>query len=299
MDYAYKVTTHGRAVIAACMALEKSFHITRTAFGSGLVPEDANLADVHQLVEYISEGAIADRSHKDGRFHLTIQFANSEHPEVKTFLLSEFIVFVEDPETGQETDLLYGTLGDYRQPVPGFHPSYPPSVFNFPLVLILSDELHVDVSAPAGLVTWDELGQAVGGLSPRQFNITIPAEGWQPGGDFPYCIDVSVEGATADTVPHVSLHPQSLDTASACGLGASVQSMEGALRFYAKAVPSTAMQASGLLFQPGGGVLPGAPAPGIKVRPHSGLCLDESGYLSLDAASSEEVAQLFTGSKAD
>ena len=34
MDYAYKPTTHGRAVMAACMALEKPFHVTRVAFGS-------------------------------------------------------------------------------------------------------------------------------------------------------------------------------------------------------------------------------------------------------------------------
>ena len=66
-------------------------------------------------------------------------------------------MYVEDPETGEDTDLLYGTLGDYRQPVPAYNPAFPPSIFNFPLELIISDEIQVVIAAPAGLVTHDEL----------------------------------------------------------------------------------------------------------------------------------------------
>lgn len=157
MEYTYKPTTHGRAVMAACMALEKPFHITRVAFGSGRVEEGANLADVHELLEYVSDGAVANRSHRDDRFCFTIQYANSEHKDVKTFLLSEFIVYGENPATSAETDLIYGSLGDYRQPVPAYNPAYPPSTFNFPLTVILSDEINVSVSAPDGLVTFDDL----------------------------------------------------------------------------------------------------------------------------------------------
>jgi hypothetical protein len=164
MEYTYKPTTHGRAVMAACMALEKPFHVTRVAFGSGKVEEDTNLADVHELLEYVADGAVADRSHKDDRFCLTIQYANSEHKDVKTFLLSEFIVYGEDPATGAETDLIYGSLGDYRQPVPAYNPAYPPSVFNFPLEIILSDEINVSISAPAGLVTFEDLRDYQGKL---------------------------------------------------------------------------------------------------------------------------------------
>lgn len=62
--------------MAACMAMEKPLKITRVAFGSGKVDKETNLADVHQLLEYITDGAVADRRHKDDRFFLTIQFAN-------------------------------------------------------------------------------------------------------------------------------------------------------------------------------------------------------------------------------
>ncbi len=157
MEYRYKPTTNGRNALAACMALEKPPKITRVAFGSGKAAEDVNLADVHELLSYVSEGAVADRRHEGDRFFLTIQYANSAHKDVKMFLLSEFIVYVEDPETGADTDLLYGTLGDYRQPVPAYNPAFPPSIFNFPLELIISDEIQVVIAAPAGLVTHDEL----------------------------------------------------------------------------------------------------------------------------------------------
>lgn len=161
MNTAYKPTTHGLAVMAACMALEKPLHITRIAFGSGLVDADTDLADVHELLCFVSDGALTERRHKDSRLFLTIQYANEEHQTVETFLLTEFMIFVEDPETGEETDLLYGTLGDYRQPVPAYHAAFPPSVFNYPLELILSDKIQVNSSAPAGLATWDDLAQAM------------------------------------------------------------------------------------------------------------------------------------------
>ena len=172
MEYAYKPTTRGRAVMAACMALEKPVKITRVAFGSGKVGEDVNLADVHGLLSFISNGAVADRRHEGDRFFLTIQYANSEHRDVKMFLLTEFIVYTEDPETGGEADLLYGTLGDYRQPVPAYNPAFPPSVFNFPLEIIISDEINVSVSAPAGLVTHDELKNVI----EREVRVIVEAD---------------------------------------------------------------------------------------------------------------------------
>ena len=155
MNYGFKPTTHGEALIAACMDLGAPLKITRAAVGSGLA--GGSLANTHALIHYIADADIADRRHEGDRFFLTIQYANSAHQDVKMFLLSEFIVYVEDPETGGDTDLLYGTLGDYRQPVPAYNPAFPPSIFNFPLELIISDEIQVVIAAPAGLVTHDEL----------------------------------------------------------------------------------------------------------------------------------------------
>jgi len=161
MDYAFKVTTHGRAVLAACMADKKAPDICRVAFGGALVEEGVNLADQHELLEYVADGAINGWRHQDDRFSFTIQYANASHPEIKTFYLSEFLVYIRNPESGEETDFIYGTLGDYRQPVPRYREGLAPCLWNLPLTVVLSDELTVSVSAPSGLVTFDELSETL------------------------------------------------------------------------------------------------------------------------------------------
>lgn len=317
MEYRYKPTTHGLAAMAAYMALEKPFHLTRVAFGSGKVDKDTNLADVHELLEYVSDGAVADRNHKDNRFNLTIQYANSEHKEIKTFLLSEFIVFVEDPDTGAETDLLYGTMGDYRQPVPAYNPAYPPSVFNFPLVLVLSDVINVVVSAPAGLPTYDDLENVVqrhnedpnahAGLLKRNgvltAVITIPASAWQedPDGLCAYRADVSCEEATEAHIPYVSPDNSSMGTAESCGLYDKAEAADGILRFWADSIPEADIIARAALLGPGGGMyaaasLPIAAAGSLGcVKPGDGLKVSPDGTLSVNTASQEEVNEMLTG----
>ena len=366
MDYAYKITTHGRAVMAACMDLGAPFRVTRAAFGKGLPGETDNLADLHQLISYVSDGAIINRSHSSDRFEFTIQFANVQHPEVKTFILSEFIVYVNDPETGDETDFLYGTLGDYRQPVPAYNPAFPPSVFNFPLTVILSDEINVEISAAAGLVTVDTAHELIGihntdknahsellsgyakisepgtpgsavildsegkipslylseyakasepgtpgsavvldgeGKIPTSFlrhngvqvvPVTIQPGDWQEDKDGPgaFCAEIACEGATEEHIPYASLDKDGMLAAEECGLSNIIEAVEGHVHFWADSVPKGSISARVALLGQGG------PAGGIKVAPGSGLLIDSAGNLSLDAASSTDVAAIFNGSKA-
>ncbi|MCM1236290.1 MAG: hypothetical protein NC489_39925 [Ruminococcus flavefaciens] len=252
MEYSYKPTTHGRAAMAAYMALgTKPFHITRVVFGSGMVDKETNLADMHELIAYVSDGAVAERRHEDDRFYITIQFANSQHKEVKTFILSEFIVYVEDPVTGEDTDLLYGTLGDYRQPVPGYNPAFPPSVFNFPLELILSDEIQVAVSAPAGLVTHAELLELLNGIGTDRLDITIPSSGWitdtEAGGPYALHADIANTKITEKMIPALSVAPASMGTAINCKLCPAARTLDGVLRVYAATMPEAPIAASLIL----------------------------------------------------
>ena len=302
MDYAYKITTNGRAAMAAYMALgDKPFRLTRVAFGSGRVEEGVNLADVHELLAYVSDGAISERSHQDDRLRLTIQYANSAHQDVPTFLLSEFAVYVEDPETGTETDLLYGTLGDYRQPVPAYHPEYPGSVFNFPLEIILSDELQVSVSAPAGLVTWDDLAQAMRVIAVSQRSLTIPADGWEKAGEgtYPCRLELAVEGVTTRQIPTLTILEAGENAASACGLASWVETLDGAIRLAAVRVPEAPIPASLTLQGNASGLVLGPDGVLHKLTLGTGLKYDQSGSLTLDAAKPADVAALFHGSEAE
>lgn len=304
MEYRYKPTTHGRNVMAACMALEQPLKITRVAFGSGKVEESVNLADVHQLLTYVTDGAVAERRHEDDRLYLTIQYANSEHKAVGTFLLSEFMVFTQDPESGEETDLIYGTLGDYRQPVPAYNPAFPPSEFNFPLTLIISDEINVSVSAPAGLVTHRELTGIIDAMGVRRIDLTIPASGWTSGGDgrYPYHRDIPVQNVTERLIPDLTVLPEGEVEAANCGLAPHIQTIDGAVRVFAAAVPDSAIpavltlqgDASGYCAVDSGGggtyTLPPATANSLgAVKPGAGLVVAPDGTMSVSTVDEEDL----------
>lgn len=311
MDYSYKVTTHGRTVMAACMALEKPVKITRVAFGSGRIGEDVNPADVHELLSFVSNGAIAERRHEYERLFLTIQYANGAHLNVKKmFYIAEFMVYTEDPVTGEETDLLYGTLGDYQQPVPAYNPAFPSSVFNFPLVLVISDEVNVEVSAPAGLVTYEDLAKLTQDLAIRRFDLTIPANGWIPDtlGRYSFRRDISMPGVVDKMVPEITVLPNGEKTAIDCGLAPFAETAEDTVRLWAVTAPARDIPASLTLLRDSTGiVITGGSGNAIgempiatettpgAVMPGPGLTVGEDGTLSLDTATDEEFGALLDG----
>lgn len=227
MDYGYKITTHGRAVLAACLDLGKPLKLTRAAVGSGLVDQDEDLAKVHALVRYEEEAAVADRRHVEDRLFLTVRYCNKDHPNTGTFTLSEFMVWAEDPETGQETDFLYATLGDYRQAVPALSEQFPESTFSYPLVLVVSSDLQVFITASPGLVTWDDLQDAIDRLKLELMTneLTLPLE--------------TADGKTlltaSDTPLLAAYHPNQLSAALAAvaALEGRMEAGDAASRAYA------------------------------------------------------------------
>lgn len=298
MDYGFKLTTNGSALLAACMALKKPLRLTRVAVGSGMVPEGVKLADVHQLYQYVADGAVGGCSHENNILYLTIQYSNSFHKEIPTFYLSEFMVYAEHPETGEDVDLIYATIGDYRQPVPPYTEGMPEAVFNFPLVTIVSSEINVQITASPGLVTHDDLRRLLneGVIGTSRSKITIPVEGWVTNDEipgYPFCVDIDVTGATARITPVLTAHPESIG--NAVNLCQVAQTLDGALRVYAKKVPSVEIKASLALIGGAGyiGTLPeGAVATGkgleydtdgsLSVRIGEGLSFDEQDALTVN-----------------
>lgn len=192
MNYGFKITTHGRALLAACMDLGAALDITRVAVGSGQVGEDADLAGIHEPVRYMAEGMVADRRREGDRLYLTVQYSNQNNRDTETFQLREFTVYARHPDTGAETDLLYATLGDYPQSIPAYRPDFPPGLWSFPLTIVVSGELEVNVSASPGLVTAEDLAAHAADLSAhanrrhviatRVRDPARPTYGLEPGG---------------------------------------------------------------------------------------------------------------------
>ena len=294
MDYGFKSTTRGRALIAKCAALEQPFNLTRVAVGSGRVSEGTNLADVHELIHYVADGTVGDRRHKENRFCFTVQYSNEENKNVGTFNLAEFIVYAKDPESGEDVDLLYATLGDYQQPVPAYSPEWPPSVWNFPVTLVISDEIEVNITAPAGLVTYAELQQAVEEardelkeeLKEVSSNlasviikdIVIPVEAWaetDEAGKYKFVANLPDKDALYAHFPTLALDIPSLEIASAAGACPTMETQDGLLRFWAKRKPTADLIGT------------------LQLRAQSAVSAGVSGGVATDEEASDAAEEVF------
>lgn len=237
MNYAFKITTTGRQVLAACIDSNKALDLTRVAFGDGRVSEDAELADQHELVHYVADGSVGDRRHSGERLYLTTKYSNISHQDVPTTYLSEFLIYAKDPESGRAVDFIYATLGDYTQPVPKYEPDMPPVSFAFPLTIVLSSDASVTISAPAGLVTYDELIELQ-----QLVTVVLPTSGWETdedtGGDYGFHFDIPIEKVSDRTFPEVVILPDSQRAAWDSEVAPYAQGIKGAVRMYARNVPA-------------------------------------------------------------
>ena len=103
----------------------------------------------------------------------------------------------------------------------------------------------------------------------RSSPLTIPADGWTETGEEPYkyTLDVSQEDAKATHIPIVSLHRDSLAVAEAAGMCSSAETVDGAVRFWARKVPAEDMEATLALLTPGTGELGAAGGGSAYVLP--------------------------------
>lgn len=184
MNYSFKVTTAGRELLATLLATGQVLELTRVAVGCGRVAEDANLADMTDLIQYVAEGTLTQRRHEDNILYLTVQYASNSTPGLAAFYLSEFIVQARHPDTGENVTFLYATLGDYIQHVNAYSEELPPDIRNYPMMIAITDEIEVSITAPAGLITYDELEQACENLRNTLVSRTLLWENASPNSVF-------------------------------------------------------------------------------------------------------------------
>ena len=250
MDYGYKPTTTGRTILAACLATQTPLTLTRVAIGCGSVPEGTNLADVHEPISYVADGTIGAIEHKDDRLYLTVQYENNSNPDVGKFDLSEFVVYAIHPETGEEADLLYATLGKYKQPVVAYNANLPPSVWKFPLVLVLSDEVEVAIDGTLGLATHGDLMEAFaqsGGIK-KKIEFSISVDSWiedpEKINGYGFFYDLSNVSITKNHVPRVIFAEESVESTVMAGICATASSFDGYVRIKAVARPEVDIYAT-------------------------------------------------------
>lgn len=90
--------------------------------------------------------------------------------------------------------------------------------------------------------------------------LIIPAEGWLEIPSGGATLDLPIEGVTGNMTPVVTLSAAALETASACELRETCETLPGAVRFWAGSAPGEEMSGELLLILPYGGTGGGAPA---------------------------------------
>lgn len=318
MNYSFKVTTRGRELLAALLASGKELEITRVAVGSGKVTEETNLADMTDLVCYVAEGTIAQRRHQDNVLHLTVQYNSNSTPGLGAFYLAEFIVEARHPISGESVALLYATLGDYIQPVNAYSETLPPDIRSYPLAIAISDEIEVSITAPVGLVTYDDLqdavekacaelveGMASGGIK-KSITFSILAEEWEvtdkQTGGYGFTYDLCDGEINGDMIPSVAIDEESQRIAALAGMSTTAETATGCVRLKCAECPRGKITGVCHLLGRGGGAIAAAgelpvatseTLGGVKVG--DGLRIDTAGVLSVDTASAEESREAIDG----
>ena len=93
-----------------------------------------------------------------------------------------------------------------------------------------------------------------------RIDLTIPAEGWQEDTSGGVTLDLPLEGVTETMTPVVTLSAAALETAGACVLRETCETLPGAIRFRAGSAPEADMAGELLLILPYGGPGGGIPA---------------------------------------
>ena len=131
--------------------------------------------------------------------------------------------------------------------------------------------------------------KGTGGTGLIALEISIPATGWQEmtGAKYPYYINIPNEKITAEMIPMLTILPNSLEDASACGICPACETVAGAFRIFTKPAPDKAIAASLTLFTPkgGGGIaeLPIATESALgAVKIGNGLTVQSDGTLSVN-----------------
>ena len=98
-------------------------------------------------------------------------------------------------------------------------------------------------------------------LSVITLEITIPAEGWTEDENdttgYPWSVEIQNDAITETLIPMVTVYPASVSTSRNAGFCPAAQTLEGALRLFAKEPPETEIQASLSLFGAVASIIPG------------------------------------------
>lgn len=301
----------GIALIAKVLAGRCNMRYTRAAVGNGAIPDDLTPKTMAGCAGYVMDAKIAAVTNPiDGECQVTVQIKSDD--VVSGFYATNIVLFAEDPDVGEVpyTYLSLENEPEWIRPAS----SIVGKLATFDIIAAVGDvDAVTAVIDPEAIATVGKVDQLIaahnadpnahGGMSAGgsaiQHLITIPAVDWQRGEDGEYMVDVLVPDVVASAYADVTLHKTALKPAFDAGLCPTVETLDGALRFWAAMQPAVDLSATVAIWGVATSTTGGMPIAGedtlgaVRVRDGSGLNIDEYGYLTVEKASAEDVESLF------
>jgi len=238
----------GIALIAKVLAGRCQMHYTRVAVGKGTIPDDLTPKTLEEAPEYVMDAMISSVTNPiDGECQVSVQI-NSAYVK-EGFYATWLILYAEDPDEGEVsfTALCLENEPEWIRPAS----SIVGKLAHFDIIAAVGDVDKVTATIDSdALVSYGELAKIIRGIAAgaSQKDVTIPVSGWiadtDTNGAFDWMLDIASMDITESMVPVLTIAPELLEESASCGLCQVSRTMPGALRLYAKTVPTIAITAS-------------------------------------------------------
>lgn len=238
----------GIALIGKVLAGRCKMHYTRVAVGKGKLPEGMSPKELEEPPEYVMDAMIASVTNPmDGECQVSVQI-NSAYVE-KGFYATWLILYAEDPDENEVpfTALCLESEPEWIRPAS----SIVGKLAHFDMIAAVGDVDKVTATIDAdALVSYGELAKIIRGIAAgaAQKDVNIPVSGWiadtDTDGAFDWMLDIASMDIKESMVPLLTFPLEHLETAASFGICQVSRTMPGALRIYAKTVPTSPITAS-------------------------------------------------------
>lgn len=237
------------ALMGKIMAGRCKMNYTRAVAGKGYIPEGKTPKTMTEPADYVMEAKIVSVSNPvDGECQVTVQI-NSSDVE-KGFYVTCIVLFAEDPDEG-EVPYTYLSLENEPEWIRPSS-SIVGKLATFDLIAAVGDVDTVTAVIDANSIATKATVERMIAEAILQRDIVIPTTEWLEnieGGEGGVYIDVAQENITEKMIPLVSIFPSDMSIARACGMSTTVETINGAVRFFADKVPEKEIKASIVLLR--------------------------------------------------
>lgn len=239
----------GVALMGKIMAGRCKMNYTRAVAGKGYIPEGKTPKTMTEPADYVMEAKIVSVSNPvDGECQVTVQI-NSSDVE-KGFYVTCIVLFAEDPDEG-EVPYTYLSLENEPEWIRPSS-SIVGKLATFDLIAAVGDVDTVTAVIDANSIATKATVERMIAEAILQRDIVIPATEWLEnvaGGEGGVYIDIVQKDVTESMIPIVSIYPNDMSAARGCGMNTTVQTINGAVRFFADKIPKKEIKASLVLLK--------------------------------------------------